>query len=89
MIGFTSLVGIIGDYNDNHMWGGGGWAWLAMTLMMVLGAAVIGLIVWVIVRGSHQRPPSGVESARAILAERLARGDITPEEYRERLQHLQ
>ena len=88
MMGFTSLMGIIGDYNDNHMWGGG-WAWLAMTLMMVLGAAVIGVVVWVIVRGSQHRPVSDLESARAILAERLARGDITPEEYRERLQHLQ
>lgn len=89
MIGFTPLIGIIGDFNDNHMWGGNGWGWLAMTLMMMLGAAAIGLIVWVIARGTQQSPPSGVERARAILAERLARGEVSPEEYRERLQHLQ
>ena len=84
-----SLVGVVADWNDNHMGGGGGWAWLAMSLMMLLGAAAIGLVVWVIARGAHPKAPSGIESARAILAERLARGEIAPEEYRERLQHLQ
>ena len=89
MSGVPSLSSVIGAYYDDHMWGGGGWAWFAMALMMVLGAAAVGLVVWAIARGVSPRQPSGTESARAILAERLARGEIAPEEYRERLQHLQ
>lgn len=89
MAGFTSVMTMIDGYNDGHMWGGGGWSWLAMTLMMVIGIALIGLVVWAVLRGGQHRPPSGLENARTILAERLARGDITSEEYRERLQHLQ
>ena len=88
MIGLTPLATVVAQWNNDHM-GGGGWAWLAMTLMMLLGVAVIGLVVWGVARGGQTRPPSGLENARAILAERLARGDIAPEEYRERLQHLQ
>ena len=88
MIGVASLTAVVAQWNNDHM-GGGGWAWFAMTLMMLLGVAVIGLVVWVVARGGQPRPPSGLEGARAILAERLARGDITPEDYRERLQHLQ
>ena len=89
MIGFASLAAVVAQWNNDHMWGGGGWAWFAMTLMMLLGAAVIGLVVWAVIRGGQPRSPSGLENARAILAERLARGDISPDEYRDRLQHLQ
>ena len=89
MHGIAPLIGIIADWNDNHMWGGGGWGWFAMTLMMVFGAVMIGLVVWVLARGGQARRPDGIENARAILAERLARGEVTPDEYRERLQHLQ
>ncbi len=89
MIGITALTGVVGQWDDNHMWGGGGWAWIMMTLMMVFGAAIVALVVWAIVRGGQHQSRSGVESARAILAERLARGEIAPEEYRDRLQHLQ
>ena len=89
MAASISIVGVVADWNDNHMWGGGGGAWFAMAMMMLLGAALIGLIVWLVARGGAHRPPSGLERARSILAERLARGEIAPEEYRERLQHLQ
>lgn len=66
-------------------WGGGGW--LVMTLVMV---AFWGLVAWAIisaVRGSsstsgHQR------SAEDILAERFARGEISKDEYNERLDAL-
>ena len=87
MIGFTSSAAVVADWGDHHMWDGG--AWFVMGLMMMLGLAVVGLIVWAVARGGQHRPPSGLEAARSILAERLARGEIPPEEYRERLQHLQ
>ena len=89
MIRSTAIAAILADWHDGHMWGGGGGAWFVMTVMMLFGVAVIGLVVWLFARGGAHRPRSGLENARAILAERLARGDISPEEYRERLQHLQ
>jgi putative membrane protein len=53
----------------------------------------IGLIVTVVWlfrrrRWTAARPQTGVERARDILAERYARGEITNDEYRERLEHL-
>ena len=86
MIGIAHLVA---DWGDHHMWDDGGGALVFMTLMMVIGLAVIALVIWLVARGGQHRPASGLENARAILAERLARGEIAPEEYRERLQHLQ
>lgn len=51
-----------------------------MWIFVVLLAVGVGLGVWAIVRST---PASG--RAAEILAERLARGDITPQEYLERL----
>ena len=84
MIGFGSLVPAASDWNENHM-GNGGWMWLWGSLMMFI---LVGLVVWLAVRGPQRHLPTATENARAILAERLARGDIDPEEYNERLRHL-
>lgn len=51
----------------------------------------IGLIVaavWVFGRRFRERPQNGAERARGILAERYARGEISGDEYRERLEQL-
>jgi putative membrane protein len=58
-------------------------------LWPLLWIAVIGTAVWLLVRrrGAHDGP-RGVERAREILAERYARGEITSDEYRERLEQL-
>lgn len=80
--------------------GWSGWMWLWGTLMMLLWIAVIGVAVWLVVRfaGPHRDGPpredtrprdvTGTESARRILAERYARGEISGEEYDERLAKL-
>jgi putative membrane protein len=74
------------DYG-NMMDGGGGW-WIWGTLMMVVAIAVIALVVWLIVR--NPRADDGRStSARDILSERYARGEIDSEEYEERLRKLQ
>jgi len=45
--------------------------------------------VWFVVgRRCWHRPPSDIDRARGILAERFARGELTGEEYRERLEQL-
>jgi putative membrane protein len=68
----------------------GGWMWLWGTFMMV---GVLIAVVWLVRSVTTGRPTSptadnGTERARAILAERYARGELTTEEYRERLEHL-
>ncbi len=92
----VAAINILADVADgdgfNHMWGGGalGWVWAAimMTMMVAVAAAVIS---WLL-RGGPNTParPSfdPTHEAKSILAKRLANGEVTPEEYRERLSHL-
>jgi putative membrane protein len=67
-----------------HGWDGG-WMWLWGTLMMLTWAAIIAAAVWLIIR-ANRRDSDGddTKAARQILDERLASGEITLEEYRER-----
>lgn len=65
---------------------GGGWPWALIPLLWI---ALIGLLVWFLTR---RRPPaetSGLGRARDLLAERYARGEVSIDEYRERLGNLQ
>ncbi len=73
------------DHDD--MMGGSGWWWLWGTLMMIGVLAAIAVVVWLIVR-SVQSGPSGARSARDILNERYARGEIDTDEYEQRLSKL-
>ena len=59
-------------------------------LWMLVWVAVLATIVWLLVRRGRGRGPGGdpLDRARGVLAERFARGDIGPEEYRERLAEL-
>jgi putative membrane protein len=45
-------------------------------------------VVWFVATRSGPRPTAPTDRAREILAERYARGEITGEEYRERLDTL-
>ena len=73
----TSVVASHGEHDG--FWFPFGLLWLAL----------IGVGIWFLVRGGRfRRPPSGMEQARDILAERFARGELTGEEYRERLEQL-
>jgi putative membrane protein len=67
---------------DGHM--DGWWAW--GMLMMAAWVVLIGAGIWWVARSL----PSGRSGhARDILDERYARGEITSEEYRERVEQLQ
>jgi putative membrane protein len=74
--------------------GGGGWMWLWGSVMMLVLFAATVLIVWLLARSAPGHSPGGgqdfgpTERARSILAERLARGEIEPDEYNDRLRHL-
>ncbi|MBK5096411.1 MAG: SHOCT domain-containing protein [Gemmatimonadetes bacterium] len=78
------LLTIADYYGGGHMDWGGGW-WIAMVIAMVL---FWGLVAYWLVRafGSRrdQRPGPGSSDALEILDCRLAEGEISPEEYRER-----
>lgn len=71
---------------DGHMDGGWGWA---MAIMMVLVlVAVVGLVVWLVrstgAQQVHGAPHAPRETPMQILDGRLARGEIAPDEYKER-----
>jgi putative membrane protein len=55
--------------------------------MMALWAAAIAAVIWLVVRGTG-RERSSADRARQILAERYARGEISGDEYWERLGQL-
>lgn len=67
----------------------GGWHWGMAVLIVLVVAALVVLVVWLVRSTSaHQHAaPAGApvpETPQQILDRRLAEGDITPDEYRER-----
>lgn len=90
-----ALLGVLTQAGDGwgHMDGwGGGWMWLWGVAMMVL---FVVLIVWLVrvttggTSGPRDQERSPTDRAREILAERYARGELSTEEYRERVSELQ
>lgn len=80
------------DFGNMH-WDNGGW-WMLMFWGPVLLIGGVALVTWM-VRTSPRVGPSRdasradpLASARRILAERYARGELDTEEYRERVQQL-
>lgn len=75
-----------GDRMDNG-WGGG---WVVMLLMMLIFVVLAVGVIWFLMSGSRRAGRStGGEAPRItaeqVLADRLARGEIDPDEYRARL----
>jgi putative membrane protein len=65
---------------------GWGWMWFGGIVLLLILAALIVLIVRLSVAGDSSRvtmPPTPTSSARQIAEERLARGEITPDEFRQ------
>jgi len=62
-----------------------GWWWAMAPLMVAFWGALVWLAV-TLVRGS--RAAEGTAVAERILAERYARGELEPEEYRRRRQDI-
>jgi putative membrane protein len=84
-----------GNWN-NGMHDGFGWGWIPMTIMMLL---VLGSVIWLGVAllrrtSGHEpaavtgQPSSPPPNPQQILAERLARGEIETDDYRNRLEAL-
>ena len=80
-----------GDWND--MGGGNRW-WMAVMMLAILGG-VIWIGVTLIRHGNHTPQTHGAApvpplrpTPQEVLAERLARGEIDPDDYRQRLDAL-
>ena len=54
----------------------------------ILWIAIIAAVVWFVSRRWRRPDSGGLDRAREILAERFARGELSGEEYRERLAQL-
>jgi putative membrane protein len=63
-----------------------GW-WIVAPFFWLLWIAVIATIVYFVLRRRSRRW-DGRDRAKAILAERFARGEISSDEFRERLEAL-
>lgn len=74
-------------------WGGFGLGWLFGPIFSLVWLAVIAFVVWLVWRNrgagwGRWSAVSATQRARDILAERYARGEISTEEYRDRLEQL-
>lgn len=79
---------------------GNGWMWGFGGLLMLILMALIGLAVWFAISNANRQQISaniataptsdvaGRERTRQLLDDRYARGDLTTEEYTERLRTL-
>ncbi len=84
-----------GDWNNGM--GGGNWWWMPIMMFAILGG-LIWIGITLVRHGNHtphlQTPgaptlPPARQTPQELLAERLARGEIDPNEYRQRLDALQ
>jgi putative membrane protein len=86
----STALGLIVDHlpYDHHGWGDNdGWGWIGMFFFMFLWVAAVALFIWALVNRSPAVPVPG-DRPREILAERYAKGELTTEEYHERLEAL-
>jgi putative membrane protein len=83
---------------NNGTWNGmdgGNWWWMSIMMFAILGG-----LIWIgatLVRHGNQTPhpqtpgaptPPARQTPQELLAERLARGEIEPDDYRQRLDAL-
>lgn len=79
-------------YSD-HVGGGGNGGWILMLVMMVILILVVVAVLWYVMGNPRRRATDGPAApphatAEQLLAERLARGEIDPDEYRARMAAL-
>ncbi len=86
MTALLALTTLLADTDFGHMgnWGAGWWILMTIGMVAFWGLVILG-IVWVVRELAGGRGHARAsESALDILDRRLAAGEITPEEYRER-----
>lgn len=96
MTPMTGIVAVDAILAERAEWGGHmmdgwdvGWMWVMGLFWVLLLAALVGGVVWAATRtGRPPGQPDATRRAREILNERYARGEVSTEEYRERLDAL-
>ncbi|HZV25272.1 MAG TPA: hypothetical protein VFG00_03190 [Acidothermaceae bacterium] len=63
----------------HHSWGAGDWVVMSLVMLIFWGALVAG-VLW-LVRNARRPLEQNPGGARQILDEKLARGEVTEEEY--------
>ena len=89
----ATLAQMGGGYNNRMDWNDGS-SWVMVVVMMVIAVAVLGGIIWAIIfasRSANRAGPGAVAaaspvgpSARDLLDQRYARGEIDTADYEER-----
>ncbi len=74
-----------GGFGDGHM---GGWGWLAITAMAVMMGG-LGWMMWSMMRGAGSSGRGSSEDPVEVLKTRYARGELTTEEFQERLRTIE
>ena len=82
----SALIGLIAQvgFGDGHM---GGWGWLAITAMAVMMGGM-GWMMWSMMRGASRNGRGSPEDPVEVLKARYARGEVTTDEFRERLEAI-
>ena len=81
-----TLAPLIADawgWHNGNGWHGSLW-WIVFPILWLMIAALVAALLWRRDRGPHDDN----DSPRRILAERFARGEISADEYRDRLAQL-
>ena len=74
-----------GGFSDGHM---GGWGWLAVGGMAVMMGGM-GWMMWSMMRGADNNGSGSSEDPVGVLKSRYARGELTTEEFQERLRTIE
>ncbi len=86
MLDAAPLMADMGDHMGD--WGAGWWVLMTIGMVVFWGLVILGVVWLVRSTGSAQHHERGL-SAIDVLDRRLAQGEISPEEYRERRGMLQ
>jgi putative membrane protein len=73
-------------FDGDHM--GGGWGWLVIVAMVVMMGGM-GWMMWSMMRGAGSNGRSSSEDPVEVLKARYARGELTTEEFQERLRTIE
>lgn len=77
-------------YGNGFAWG---WMWVGGIVLLLILAGLIVLIIRAFTTDGTPRAPQGgptsTSAARQIIEERLARGEITPDEFRQMARALE
>ncbi len=73
----------VADVGHHMEWGEWGWFW--MVIMMIAGAILVAVVIYLLAKSFYQRGPNGnvtgLESPLDIARRRYASGEIDSEQY--------